>query len=261
MARFVLVHGAFSGGWIWEPVATRLAAGGHIVDALDLPGSGEDNTPATGVTLDACVKRVCATLQKSSEPTFLVGHSMGGVIVTQAASECPDNIAALVYVAAFAPQDGQSLLDLTRLPEGSGDQVQGNIIIAGDPPVATLPVAAARDALYGSCPDDVAAWAIARHRPQAVATFATPVSILSEALHDIPRYYVLCLRDQAIPPALQRRMTREIECGEIVELDTDHTPHLSMPDQLADTLARFAAHLARPANAGLECQIPRLLTP
>lgn len=224
-------------------------AAGHTVEAPDLPGSGEDNTPATGVTLDACVRRVGATLQKSSEPAFLVGHSMGGVIITQAAAECPTSVAALVYVAAFAPQDGQSLLDLTQLPEGAGDQVQGNVVIAGDPPLATMPTAAARDALYASCPGDVAAWAIARHRPQAVATFATPVSIRRGALDDIPRYYVLCLRDLAIPPALQHRMTQEIPCADIVELDTDHTPHLSMPDQLTEALARFSAHLARQANA------------
>jgi alpha-beta hydrolase superfamily lysophospholipase len=65
MARFVLVHGAFSGGWIWEPLAERLAAAGHIVGVLDLPGSGEDSTPASGVTLDACASRGCDALQKT----------------------------------------------------------------------------------------------------------------------------------------------------------------------------------------------------
>jgi pimeloyl-ACP methyl ester carboxylesterase len=246
MARFVLVHGAFTGGWIWEPLAKRLTAAGHIAETPDLPGSGEDNTPATGVTLDACATRVCDTLQESSQPSYLVGNSMGGLIATQAAARCPERVAALVYVAAFAPQDGQSLLDLTRLPEGAGDQVQANILVEGDPPVATMPVAASRDALYGSCPDDVAAWAIARQRPQAVAPFATPVSIPPGTLASIPRHYVLCLRDQAIPPALQRRMSREIACAEVIELDTDHTPHLSTPVQLADALEHFATHLARP---------------
>lgn len=249
MARFVLIHGAFSGGWIWEPVATRLMAAGHTVEAPDLPGSGDDQTPMTGVTLDACAARVCDVLQKNSEPAVLVGHSMGGVIVTQAAAQCPGRVAALVYVAAFAPHDGQSLGDLTQLPEGAGDQVQGNIVIDGEPPVATMPDAASRGALYGSCAEDVAAWATARHRPQAVATFTTPVSIPTGALSGIPRYYVLCRRDQAIPPALQLRMSREAGCIEVVELDTDHTPHLSMPQQLADALDRFASHLARPATA------------
>jgi pimeloyl-ACP methyl ester carboxylesterase len=249
MARFVLVHGAFTGGWIWETLAKRLTDAGHTVEAPDLPGSGEDHTPAIGITLDACAKRVSDALQKSPQPSFLVGNSMGGLIATQAAVKCPDRVAAIVYVAAFAPQDGQSLLDLTQLPEGAGDQVQANIVVEGDPPMATMPAAASRDALYGSCSDEVAAWAIARQRPQAVAPFVTPVSIPSGVLAGIPRYRVLCLRDRAIPLPLQRRMSREIACAEVIELDTDHTPQLSMPVQLADALDRFAAHFARAAAA------------
>ena len=248
MARFVLVHGAFAGGWIWEPLASRLRVAGHIVEAPDLPGSGEDNTPASGVTLDTCAARICDALLKSTQASMLVGNSMGGLIATQAAARCPDRVAGLVYVAAFAPRDGQSLLDLTRSPEGAGDQVQANIIIKGDPPVATMPTAASHDALYGSCPGDVAAWAIARQRPQAVAPFTTPVSIAPGSLANIPRYFVVCLRDRAIPPALQRRMSQEIACAEVIELDTDHTPQLSAPGQLSVALEHFATSLARPTS-------------
>ncbi|HEX5227940.1 MAG TPA: alpha/beta fold hydrolase [Bryobacteraceae bacterium] len=243
MARFVLVHGAFSGGWIWEPLAKRLIAAGHSVDAPDLPGLGEDYTPPAQVTLASCAARVCEALQRGSEPAVLVGNSMGGLVATQAAAHCPDRVAALVYATAFAPHDGQSLLDLTQLPEGAGDQVQANITMEGNPPVAIMSTAASRDALYGSCSEDVAAWAIAKQRPQPVAPFVTPVSIPAGALDNIPRFYVLCLRDRAITAALQRRMSREAGCAEVVELDTDHTPHLSMPDQLSDALNQFAASL------------------
>src|SRR5262249_37091775 len=130
-------------------------------------------------------------------------------IATQGAARCPERVAALVYVAAFVPKDGQSLLDLTKLPEGADDQVQANIVIEGEPPVAVMPAAASRQALYGSCSEDVAAWVIARQRPQPVAPFATPVSISAGALDGIKRYYVLCARDRAIPAALQRRMIAE----------------------------------------------------
>jgi hypothetical protein len=145
-------------------------------------------------------------------------------------------------VTAFLPKDGQSLLDLTKLPEGSDDQVQANITIEGEPPVATMPAEASRQALYGSCTDDVARWAIARQRPQPVAPFVTPVSIPLGALDDLKRYYVLCTRDRAIPLALQRRMIAENMCTDVVELDTDHTPHLSMTGELAKALHRFATH-------------------
>ncbi len=248
MARFVLVHGAFVGGWIWGPLMERLKAAGHSAEAFDLPGSGEDQTPVSEVTLDACAARLCEVLAASPEPAIVAGNSMGGVIATQGAARCPERVAAIVYVAAFVPKHGQSLLDLTKLPEGADDQVQANIVIEGEPPVAVMPAEASRQALYGSCSEEVAAWAIARQRPQPVAPFATPVSISPGALDGIKRYYVLCAQDRAIPQALQRRMIVENRIADVIELDTDHTPQLSTPDQLAEALQQFARH----SSAGIE---------
>src|SRR6201990_523636 len=122
MARIVLVHGAFGGAWSWEPVIPGLEEAGHTVQAIDLPGSGEDHTPVAGVTLDGYTERVWQALA-SGPPAVLVGHSMGGVVVTQAAARTPEQVERLVYVAAFAPADGQSLLDPTSLPAGAGAPV------------------------------------------------------------------------------------------------------------------------------------------
>jgi pimeloyl-ACP methyl ester carboxylesterase len=210
---------------------------------------GDDRTPVRDVTLDACAARLCEALAGNSEPAIVVGNSMGGIIATQGAARSPERVAALVYVAAFVPQNGQSLLDLTKLPEGADDQVQANITIDGDPPVAIMSAEASRQAIYGSCADDVAAWAIARQRPQPVAPFATPVSIPPGVLDGIGRYYVLCKKDRAIPPPLQRRMSAENGCVEVVELDTDHTPHLSMTNELGEALQRFATHALTIASA------------
>lgn len=245
MARFVLVHGAFCGAWIWEPLIERLKASGHDAVAFDLPGLGHDPTPVSQVTLDSYANRLCDVLAKSSEPAVVAGNSMGGIVITQGAARCPQRVAALVYVAAFVPKDGQSLHALTKLPEGATDQVQANIVVSGDPPVAVMPDAASKPALYGACTDEVAAWAVARQRPQPVVPFITPVSIPPGVLDHINRYYVLCAKDRAIPPALQRRMIAENRIADVVELDTDHTPQLSMPNALAEALERFAAHAAR----------------
>ena len=242
MARFVLVHGAFSGAWIWLPLMDSLREAGHLVEAFDLPGLGDDQTPASEVNLDSCAGRLCEVLGTSSEPAVVVGNSLGGVIATQGAARCPERVAALVYVAAFLPKDGQSLLDLTKLPEGASDQVQANIVIEGEPPVAVMPAGASRHALYGSCAEDVATWATARQCPQPVSPLPIAVSIPPGALNGINRYYVLCTRDRAIPAALQRRMIAENECADVVELDTDHTPQLSMTKELAKALHRFAMH-------------------
>jgi pimeloyl-ACP methyl ester carboxylesterase len=245
LARFVLVHGAFSGAWIWDSLIERLEALGHCAEAFDLPGLGSDRTPVGEVTLDAYAARLCEVLATKPEPAVVVGSSMGGVVAKQAAARCPEHVSALVYAAAFNPKDGQSLLDLTKLPEGAGDQVQANIAVAGDPPVAVMSAAASRQALYEFCSDDVAASAIARQLPQPVAPFVTPVSIPPGALDRIAQYSVVCTQDRAIPPPLQRRMSTENACADVVEIDTDHTPQLSRPDELAKALDRFAAHVSR----------------
>jgi len=240
LARFVLVHGAFAGAWIWKPLIESLKASGHTAEAFDLPGLGDDQTSPAEVTLDACAARLCDVLASGPEPAIVVGNSMGGIIATQGAARCPARVAALVYAAAFIPKNGQSLLDLANSPEGAGDQVQANITLSGDPPVATMSTAASGPALYGSCTPNIAAWAIAKQRPQPVAPFATPVSIPHGAIDGIPKYYVLCKRDRAIMPVLQRRMIADNPCIAVVELDTDHTPQLSMTDDLARALDTFA---------------------
>ena len=98
-------------------------------------------------------------LASRPEPAILVGHSMGGVVVTQAASDCPEHVASLVFVAAFMPANGQSLLDLTHLPEGEGDLIQANIVIEGSPPVAVLSAEATAAAVYNDCTSEQTAWA------------------------------------------------------------------------------------------------------
>jgi pimeloyl-ACP methyl ester carboxylesterase len=240
MARFVLVHGAFGGAWSWEPVIGELEAAGHDVTALDLPGAGDDDTPIEGVTLDAYAERIGAALAADPEPAILVGHSMGGIAITEAAGRFSDQIALLIYVAAFLPRDGQSLVALASTPEGANDQIQANIVVEGDPPVATLPDHAARTAVYGRATEEQFAWATERRRAQAVQPFVTPVSIDDDVVGAIPRAYVHCLQDNSIPLALQRRMVRENACVQVLEIDTDHAPQLSATAELVDALDKLA---------------------
>jgi pimeloyl-ACP methyl ester carboxylesterase len=233
--RFVLVHGAFHGAWCWERVIAELEAAGHSVQAPDLPGSGEDRTPVADVTLDAYAERICDVLGADDEPAVLVGHSMGGVAITHAAARCANRISALVYVAGFLPADGQSLVELATLPEGAGGAVLPNMVVDGEPPVATLPAAAAQEAFYGCCDEETTAWALERLRPQVLAPFVTPTTLDG----DLARHYVLCTRDRAIPPPLQRLMSGERATGTVAELDTDHSPFLSTTSELVALLQRL----------------------
>ena len=112
MAAFVLIHGAFHGAWCWDKVVPLLEARGHSVWAIDLPGHGADKTPLAEVTMGAHVERVCKALDALPEPGILVGHSMGGAVVTQTAEHRPGKIKALVYLSGYLPQNGQTMQEL-----------------------------------------------------------------------------------------------------------------------------------------------------
>ena len=107
METFVLIHGARHGGWCWNKVIPLLEKAGHKVMAPDLPGHGENKNTAT--TLQGYVDRVLEVLDRQPEPVILVGHSMGGMVISQAAEYRPDKIKKLVYVCAFLLRDGESL--------------------------------------------------------------------------------------------------------------------------------------------------------
>jgi pimeloyl-ACP methyl ester carboxylesterase len=90
VASFVLVHGAWHGGWCWDRVTPLLETAGHRVDAIDLPGHGTNPADVVDMTLDAYARHVADRVEAAGEPVFLVAHSMGGMSVTAAAELVPD---------------------------------------------------------------------------------------------------------------------------------------------------------------------------
>ena len=247
MANFLLIHGAMGGAWCWERVIPGLQAAGHDATAIDLPGQGADTTPLPEITLYRYADAVCDALERLDGPVLLTGHSMGGMVITQAASQHPEKLAGLIYVAAFLPQPGQSLIDITHLPEAAGDSVQANLVVEGDPPVSTMPPEAAPEALYHCCTQEQIDWVLPRRASQPVIPFTqpfTPGGGDTAGFDALPRAYVTCLQDRAIKPALQRLMYTRAGCDPVVEIDTDHSPWLSRTDELVGALDGIAGVLA-----------------
>lgn len=233
MTHFRLVHGAFHGAWCWEKLATSLTEAGHTVVSPDLPGAGDDSTPPEEITLDSVTERIVQTLRSLDEPAVLVGHSMGGVVITQAAAQVPELVSRLVYLTAFRPADGESLLDLTGLPDGADDGVQANITVAGDPPVAVFNTAKAQEVFYHDVAAETAQPATDRLAPQPLSIFAPPVAIKGVTLP--PQEYVICTADRAIPPALQRLMAERFP-AKIRELPAGHSPFCSQTAEVVKVL-------------------------
>src|SRR5687767_10121804 len=111
MGSFLLVHGAWHGAWCWYKVAALLRARGHEVRAIDLPSHGIDARAPGSVTLEDYVDAAHTALDGMSRPV-VVGHSMGGIVLSALAEKHPERIGSLVYVAAFLLGDGMKLLDV-----------------------------------------------------------------------------------------------------------------------------------------------------
>ena len=112
MSVFVLVHGAYHGGWCYARVVPLLEAAGHTAIAVDLPGHGDNPRPIAEVTLDAYIDHVCEIISSQPEPAVLVGHSLAGITITQVAERMPERQAWLVYLTAMMPENGQNRVDL-----------------------------------------------------------------------------------------------------------------------------------------------------
>jgi pimeloyl-ACP methyl ester carboxylesterase len=238
MATFVLVHGAWHGGWCWDRVAPLLESAGHRADALDLPGHGDSPAAMSEMTLDAYAGRVADRVQAADEPVVLVAHSMGGISVTQAAELVPERIATLVYVTAFLPGDGQSLIQLA-----DGDPtalVQPNLVVDEAAGSCLVDEHALREAFYGECSEDDATWAAARLVPESLAVMASPVRITEERAGSVARVYIECDRDRAISIDKQRELWAARPCARVITLDADHSPFLSRPEALAKHLLALA---------------------
>jgi len=237
MRNYVLIHGGSDGGFVWEEVASLLRERGHGVRAPDLPAHGEDETPIRQISLGSYSERVCEMLDAQDEPAILVGHSSGGIAVTQAAEHRPEKIEALVYLAAYLPQNGQSMLELVESdPEARGD----GVLVHEDEGWLEFPEWVAREAFGTDVAGEVWDRYWARTRPEPLAPLVTPVLTTEKNFGRLPRVYVETLRDRGVSPGLQRRMRSALPCR-VVTLDTGHMPMLSAPQQLVDLLASLAS--------------------
>lgn len=234
----VLVHGAWHGAWCWERVVKGLTAAGVDAVAVDLPGHGTDAGPLGDLHTDA--DRVREILGAIGEPVVLVGHSYGGAVITEA-GEHPA-VAQLVFLCALALDTGETCTTAV-VDEAAAEAIDhagrpdlGAAFVPGENGTFTLEPGVAADALYNDCDAESVRWALARLGPQPLVTLQqVPTAI---AWRSRPSTYVVCARDQAIHPDLQRIMAKR--CTTTVEWDAGHSPFLSQPHLVIELLSALA---------------------
>ena len=238
MATYVFVHGAWHGGWCWHRIVTRLQHAGHQAFAPDLAGLGRDRTPPADVTLAGWVESICGLIDSLPEPVTLVGHSRGGIVISEVAERRPERIRKLVYVTAFLLPAGESLHTSAAVADPDS-LVGGHMVISAHEPSATLRPDSLRAAFYGQCSDEDVILATSLLTPEPLGPLGTPIHVTEANFGRVPRVYVECTNDRAITLAAQRAMHERLRCDQTFTLQSDHSPFLSCPDELTKILLRL----------------------
>jgi pimeloyl-ACP methyl ester carboxylesterase len=232
---FVLVHGAWHGGWCWVRVADRLRAAGHRVFTPTLTGLGDRAhllSPAVG--LDTFIQDVVATLETEElADTILVGHSFGGAPITGAADRAPERIAHLVYLDAMLPQDGQSIFDLVA-PEFAAERRKQAQTTSGGLSFPPPPA----NAFGVESPVDVE-WVERQLRPQPLRVYEDRLRLRHNFGNGRRITYIACTEPSyALLLPIHEYARRQAE-WQYLELATGHDAMITAPDELTALLLRL----------------------
>jgi pimeloyl-ACP methyl ester carboxylesterase len=243
---FVIVPGAWDTPAIIEPLLAPLEAAGHAVIVVDLPCENAD------ATLDQYADAVRAVLPEDLSDVVLVGYSFGGFTATRVALEHPD--LPVLYIAAWIPQPGSSVIDLFAggdpfegQDEEAGLAAFGGLFVTAGPGLCALNVDAYVAGMEPSVQDAARRELARTQRPQGIA-------VLREKWHGELGItgrpgYILTTADTLVPPDSQRAMAASIG-ARVSEIDTDHGPFREQPERLAELLVgAIDDHPRRAADA------------
>jgi pimeloyl-ACP methyl ester carboxylesterase len=239
VTTFVLVHGAWQGGWVWRRVLTRLRAAGHDVYAPTLTGLGERvHQMHAEVGLDTHIKDVTGLMQfERLSDVVLVGNSYGGAVITAVADLEPQRIARLVYIDGFLPFDGQSVFDVMppafreAFRTAARDHGDGWRIPAGEELLDVWGVTEAEDRT----------WLGSRLTDFPLRCFEQHLKLPGNGAVGLPRSYVACTASPAAAAFRPFVARARAEQWEVSELPTGHVPMVTRPQDLVTLLCRSAA--------------------
>jgi pimeloyl-ACP methyl ester carboxylesterase len=230
---FLVCHGAWSAGWAWKKMHPLMQAAGHRLVTPSYTGLGERAHLAhSGIDLDAHIEDMLAVIKyEDISDIVLVGHSYGGMVATGVADRARDKIRQLIYIDAFVPQDGQSLLDLNEVARPRMQELAKT----GDgwrvPPNPTP----------SDTPSADVEWLSARRVDMPIKCFEAKLKFKGGPL-TLPRSYIYATR---ITPADTfgpfARMTRADPAWNYYEIDASHSPNVTAPGALMALLQKIAA--------------------
>lgn len=230
---YVLVHGAFFGGWCWKRVAARLRALGHFVYTPTLTGLGErSHLLAATPTLEMFIEDVAQVLRyEDLKDVILVGHSFSGSVVSALADRMSEMLRHLVYldaqllVSGETSASGAPSASIERYRHRAIETSHGALIPPFDPES------------FGITDPEVAAWIKTKLTPHPFQTYFDQLALKNPLGNGVPVTYIACINPRYANVASSHELARQIVGWTYVELSTGHNAMLSMPDELVTLLA------------------------
>lgn len=234
---YVLVHGAWQASYVWDEVRTNLIKSGNQVIVVELPGHGTDKTPPQNLTINVYRDKVIDAISKTQGKVILVGHSMGGMVVTAVAERIPSKISKLVYIGAFLPKSGQSIGEIAMTDPDS--MLGHSLMESADHLMLDVN---AKDLTNLFIPDGDAAAkqkVIDNYRAEPAIPFSNQVTLTNQNYGSVEKVYIKTLQDIVISPKVQDQMIAGAEIKTVFPINTSHSPFLSQPKIVSDLLIKI----------------------
>lgn len=235
MNPFLLIHGGSHGAWCWADLRRELDSLGRKSYAFDLPGAGYDTTPRANLRIDDSVNKIEKYLETVEESNLIaVFHSLAGLLAAPVFARVPDKFDGFVLLASIVVEKGERAIDY--MPEDRRPSYYELAESSGDNSIM-LPFEAARKNFFASIPENRAREIYERLTPQPFGPYLeraefSPVEI------SIPKKYIVCKRDKALPKDLTKRFAEKAG-AEITKIDADHDGMISNPRELASILNQY----------------------
>jgi pimeloyl-ACP methyl ester carboxylesterase len=234
---FVLVHGAFQAPYAWQFVKTKLEAAGNKVVVVELPGHGQDQTVPKTISIKTYTDKVVSVITAIKEPVVLVGHSLGGAIITAVADSIPNHVEKLVYLAGFVPANNQSIFDLTSMDPNS--QFGPALIPSADGVTVSIPNDKIMQVFAQDGNEQVNKLLRDNNRPEPIAPQADKIFLKNPAFAAVPKYYIYTNQDHAITIDLQKKMVAAAGIKNVFAVESGHCPMLTKPDEITGFLLQI----------------------
>lgn len=235
----VLIHGGWHGGWVWDSIIEPIKkiARYEKVIAPDLPGHGNNKLDFKNVTLNSYTDSIFNIINPIPKPVALIGHSMGGMIISKVAEYIPSDIAYLIYLSGFIPDNAGSLVDEEK------KSVKPSVALAATINLQNYAIKIDNQKapyLFYNCSNtEYVKYAMNKLQDQLLLPFVSPVSISQDKFGSVKKFYIACLQDNAIHPIDQKRMYSKVDC-QVLTLDTDHSPFFSAQENLIELIGMCA---------------------